>query len=386
MARYGENIRKRADGRWEARYKDYDMEKNRVVYRSVYGATYNEAKEKKFSALQALRQSAGEKEQDGQRKAQKRDRQPEVVQFLQVAEEWLETVQNKCKHSTYIKYKTIYKIYLESNIGLCKLSDIMNQELREKISDHLSVNNLSESIQKSICCVMNQILAFANRKYSVCIPVLKLPSVKAAKKPIVVLSQAEQIRLFACFDNQPDRSRAAIQFCLYTGMRLGELCALKWTDFDFKSMTVTVGRTVQRIAVNGYTTKTSLQETAPKSESSKRTIPLTNEIIRLLESFNKEEPYVFGGSKPLEPRTMQYQFKKILSAADIESRHFHILRHTFATNCVENGMDVKVLSEILGHSDVKITLNRYVHPTMDSKRKQIGRLSGFYGQICGQVA
>ena len=83
---------------------------------------------------------------------------------------------------------------------------------------------------------------------------------------------------------------------------------------------------------------------------------------------------------------MQYRFKKILKAAEINDRNFHLLRHTFATNCVENHMDVKTLSEILGHSDVKITLNRYVHPTMESKRKQLGTLPDFYGQICGQVA
>lgn len=83
---------------------------------------------------------------------------------------------------------------------------------------------------------------------------------------------------------------------------------------------------------------------------------------------------------------MQYRFKKILRIVEIEDRNFHILRHTFATNCIENGMDVKSLSEILGHSDVKITLNRYVHPTMDSKRRQIGMLPNFYGQICGHAA
>lgn len=94
---------------------------------------------------------------------------------------------------------------------------------------------------------------------------------------------------------------------------------------------------------------------------------------------------MFGGNKSLEPRTMQYRFQKILNDAGIDGRNFHILRHTYATNCVESGMDVKALSAILGHSDVKITLNRYVHPTMDSKRRQMRRLPDFYGQIRGQV-
>lgn len=132
-------------------------------------------------------------------------------------------------------------------------------------------------------------------------------------------------------------------------------------------------------------TKTILLETDPKSESSKRLIPLTAEMMELLSQLKENQPYVFGGEKPLDPRTMQYQFKKLLRETDVDIHNFHILRHTFATNCIENSMDVKALSEILGHSDVKITLNRYVHPTMDSKRRQIGMLPGFYGQICGQT-
>lgn len=127
-------------------------------------------------------------------------------------------------------------------------------------------------------------------------------------------------------------------------------------------------------------------ETVPKSESSRRTIPLTPEITNLLFGLIENQPYIFGGNKPLEPRTMQYRYKKLLKEADVNDRNFHILRHTFATNCIENGMDVKALSEILGHADVKITLNRYVHPTMESKRKQMGLLPAFYGQILGHVS
>ena len=169
-------------------------------------------------------------------------------------------------------------------------------------------------------------------------------------------------------------------------MRLGELCALKWTDIDFENRTVTVNRTVQRLAVGDQVSKTVLMETDPKSESSRRTIPLTAPILERLLNLKEDKPYVFGGEKPQDPRTLQYGFKRLLKEAQVEERNFHILRHAFATNCIENGMDAKALSEILGHSDVKITLNRYVHPTMDTKREQIGMLSDFYGQICGQAA
>ena len=215
---------------------------------------------------------------------------------------------------------------------------------------------------------------------------LERPVTKAKKKTVLTFSRTEQSMLLECIYSQMDKFMAAVLLCLHTGLRLGELCALQWADIDFEGKTLTVNHTVQRIAVPGHITKTILLETNPKSESSKRIIPLTPEFLRILSQFKGEHPYVFGDEKPLDPRTMQYRFKKILKEAGIENRTFHTLRHTFATNCVENGTDVKALSELLGHSDVKITLNRYVHPTMDSKRKQIGALSDFYGQICGRAA
>lgn len=382
MARHGENIRKRGDGRWEARYQISDKDKGRKTYRSVYGSTYEEAKKKRADAVCLAEKSAPDpaKEED-----EAQDRPCTPVLFSQVADEWLEEVWDKRKYSTYIKYGNVYRIHIEGILGSHWFSGTPEQGIQEKISDHLSRGGLSDSIRKSVCSVAKQILEFAGRKYAVSVPPLKLQTQKPEKKPVEMFSKAEQSRLLGCIYENPDKFKIAMLLCLYTGMRLGELCALKWTDFDFKDKTVTVNRTVQRIAVKGYMTKTVLMETAPKSQSSKRVIPLTDEIIGLMGQIEKDEDYVFGGKKPLEPRTLQYRLKKILREANVADRNFHLLRHTFATNCVESGMDVKTLSVILGHSDVKITLNRYVHPTMDSKRRQIGRLPDFYGQIHGQA-
>lgn len=382
MARHGENIRKRTDGRWEARFQTPDAEKGRKVYRSVYGSTYEEAKRKRSDAIQMV----GKKPDPGAKHQAAEETACTQILFSQAAAEWLEEVSGKHKYSTYVKYGNVYRIHMEGMLGLFPLTDLPDQKIQEKISDHLSEEGLSDSIRKSVCSVTKQILEYAGSKYSVCVPALKLPAVRPGKKTVETFSKTEQSRLFACLYNSPDKFKTAMLLCLYTGMRLGELCSLKWSDFDLKDRTVTVNRTVQRITVKGYMTRTILMETAPKSESSKRAIPLTEEMTELLERFQGDGDYVFGGDKPLEPRTMQYRMKKILNEAKVEHRNFHILRHTFATNCVESGMDVKTLSVILGHSDVKITLNRYVHPTMDSKRKQIGRLPDFYGQIRGQAA
>lgn len=390
MARHGENIRKRADGRWEGRYKVFDKNRGKYIYRSVYGRDYGETKEKLFKAKSDAVCCSMEKKPEAAEAKGGSQKSAEgnggVVLFSQAAGEWLTELSGRQKISTYIKYDTVYRTHLADIIGSCPFSTDMTQELQEKIFDHLSEKELSESLQKSVICVANQILAFANRHYLAGVQLLERPPAKAKKKTVGTFSRAEQAMLLDCIYGQNDKFMVAILLCLYTGLRLGELCALRWGDIDFNGKALTVNRTVQRIAMPGHMTKTILLETNPKSESSTRTIPLTSELLEILSRLKGKQPYVLGGEKPLDPRTMQYRFKKILKEAGIDDRTFHTLRHTFATNCVENSMDVKALSELLGHSDVKITLNRYVHPTMDSKRKQIGALSDFYGQLCGQVA
>ena len=386
MARHGENIRKRIDGRWEGRYKVFDEGRGKHIYRSVYGRDYAETKEKLSRAKLGLachEISKKEVETDRQKNT---DGKYGTILFSQAAGDWLEEIYNTRKYSTYKKYETIYRKHLADIIGPFGLSSDIAHELGKKISDHLSVGVISESQQKSIICVANQILSFANTNYSSGMPMLEKPPAKVRPKTVVIFSNVEQVKLFGCMYGRVDDSFiVAVLLCLYAGLRLGELCALRWTDIDFENMSLTVKRTVQRIAMPGYITKTILFETDPKSESSKRTIPLATELLDILSHLKGNGSYIFGGKKPLDPRTMQYQFKKLLKEAGVDNRNFHTLRHTFATNCVENGMDVKVLSEILGHSDVKITLNRYVHPSIDSKRKQIGCLSEYYGQICGQA-
>lgn len=378
MGRHGENIRKRKDGRWEGRYKVFDKKKGKHIYRSVYDCTYEKVKEKVLKAKLGIPGRTEEIEEPSAGNS--------PVLFCQAAEEWLEKIGDNRKYSTYIKYQIVYKTHLAGSIGSCQLSPAAAPEFQTRISKYLSEKNRSESLKKSICCIINQILKFANRKYCLGVPLLEKPPVKMKKRAVWTFSKAEQGRLFDYIYHRQDKYAMAVLLCMYTGLRLGELCALQWADFDLENRTLFIRRTVQRVAVQGYMTKTVLMITDPKSENSERIIPLTREIVRLLIQLKEDTPYVFGGEKPLDPRTMQYRFKKMLKEAKIEDKHFHLLRHTFATNCIENCMDVKTLSEILGHSDVKITLNRYVHPTMDRKRKQLEMLPDFYGQICGQAA
>ncbi|MBD5451082.1 MAG: site-specific integrase [Lachnospiraceae bacterium] len=371
MGRHGENIRKRKDGRWEGRYSLYDEGKEKRIYYSVYAKTYDEVK-KKLSVKKNLSKRLLTEED---KKQARKD-----ILLDDAAMEWLAQIQQKRKRSTYVKYSLTYHNYIQKPFQGLKLTEITDILVSEKIS-----SLLSDSVQKSIYCVLNQILKFASRKYYITLSFLNKPASDTRNSPVQVLSQKEQKNLILTLYCEMDLYKMAILLCLFTGLRLGELCALKWSDIDFENKLLTINRTVQRLYVEGQKTKTVLIETPPKSAYSKRELPLSDAAFELLSSFRNDREYVFGGKKPVEPRTMQYHFKKILTEAKLSDKNFHILRHTFSTNCIEGGADVKSLSEMLGHSDVQTTLNRYVHPTMEAKRRHVDSLSVFYGRICNQI-
>lgn len=371
MARHGENIRKRKDGRWEGRFSIYSEERKKRVYQSVYGHTYQEAR-----AKLAARKSFAQKDTAAQNQSCAND-----IRLGDAAQEWLESVKRQRKLSTYIKYNTVYRAHIQPLFQEMELSHLTDACVAGKIS-----NTLSESVQKSIYCILNRILKFASAQYALTLPPLKRKVQDSVKKPVEVLSGSEQQKLARILYQEMDIFKLAVLFSLLMGLRLGELCALKWSDIDFENRILTVFRTVQRLPVEGQKTRTALVESVPKSACSRREIPLSDNVLALLAGFQNGKEYIFGGDKPLEPRTLQYRYKKLLREAGVEDRNFHVLRHTFATNCVEDGMDVKSLSEILGHSDIQMTLRLYVHPSMETKRQGMARLHDrIWGQIHGQA-
>lgn len=371
MARHGENIRKRKDGRWEGRFLIYSQEKGKKIYRSVYAPTYDEVR-RKLSVQKNLITNAALGSESSICLYQ--------IKFSDAAKEWLNETQTRCKLSTYIKYSKIYSCHIEQPFKGAVLSEITERYVSERVSSHLS-----DSICKSIYCVLNQILKFSFRRYHMAMPALKKRVSSISNKSVDTLTKTEQKRLVAALCQETDIFKNAVLICLLTGLRLGELCALKWSDVDLRSKILTVNRTVQRLSAEGCHTTTILIETAPKSICSKREIPLSETVLDVFTNLQNGKEYIFGGDKPLEPRTIQYRFKRILKDAKLPDKNFHILRHTFSTNCIEGGTDVKSLSEMLGHSNVQITLNRYVHPSMDTKRHHMNELSRFYGQLCGQA-
>lgn len=385
MPRRGENIRKRTDGRWEGRYKICKASpgsgSSKTAYHSVYGKTYGEVKEKLTRYKEVSR-------------LQPQSALPGTVEFCEAVEQWLQEIKKTRKHSTYMKYCAVYDRHIKNQLSGIAAKDVNDTIVHRAVigQDYSSGACISDSLRRSIYCVINQTLSYASVHYQQPQIILKCTSPKRKGKPVEIINCTEQEKLLRYLYGKVDISKLGIILCLSTGLRLGEICALKWQDIDFSQRVLHVNRTVQRIGVDNATTKTVLLESAPKSAYSKRVIPLTEHLARLFSRFyigydkghQDNEGYCLGGQNPMEPRTYQNRFKTYLKKAGVGEYRFHVLRHTFATNCINNGMDVKCLSEILGHSDVRITLNRYVHPTIDTKRKYLENLSSIYGQYCGQ--
>lgn len=359
MSRRGENIRKRSDGRWEGRYMIYSSDGHKK-YRSVYSHTYKGVKQKlmQFKANTVIMQTS-QFETDA-------DKQSVTIDDL--SQQWLAYVLNHRKYSTYRKYAGIYEKYIQKSFG-----DIMTEELRPDMIASALSKDLSASLYQSIYCVFNRILNYGSQYYRTdkihLVPVLT----RNSAKPIGTLNIYEQKKLVDYLLKDTDLYKTGILICLFMGLRLGEICALKWEDIDLQNRILHINRTVQRLdCVNTESTnKTILFEGPPKTIHSIREIPVPEFLYDILLSYSNSPCkgiYFLNSTTPMDPRTYQYKFQSILKKAGIESTHFHALRHTFATNCINSGADAKSVSEILGHANVNITLNRYVHPDMDTKR------------------
>ncbi len=373
MPRRGENIRKRIDGRWEGRYKCISATSGaKAYYKSVYGKSYGEVKQR----LLLIRQES-----------QNNTVNCAVIHtFSECMALWLTDITQRCKYSTYVKYQYICDCHLKRFACESPVSEITNEMCEKYLIEEQSLNGrqLSLSTMKTICHVINQILKYGKSSVKVSLPEKITLAYKYSSKEITVFSVEEQRKLLNFLYDKTDRYKLGILICLFSGLRLGEICALRVNDIDLPNKCIKVSQTVQRIKSDSEH-KTILYCAPPKSADSIRTIPLCDALLELLIKMDMQGEYLLNGKSLMEPRTYQYMFSRYLKSAYISNKNFHSLRHTFATNCIGSGMDAKCLSEILGHSDVKTTMNRYVHPSMDSKRHQINKCFANYGQNSGHL-
>lgn len=356
---FNHNAYRRKDGRWEVRiYKKCD-EKGKRQYISFYGKTKEAALSKAAASIQP------------------EERYPVTEMTVrELAYDYLTVKSRLLKESTVANYRMKLEKHILPALGNISVSNVKTQNVYA-FMEKLRNKGLSERYIADNIVLVRSLLRYASCTYEVRNNSDKITMPKRGKTEVAILSENEQKKLLKYIKNYETLSTLGVAISLYTGIRIGELCALHWNDIDLEKRTLTVRKTIQRIQYNDGNKRTKLIITEPKSQSSVRDIPIPECLLDLLTGFvGNDDDYILSGtSKPVEPRTMQNRFARILKNANLPSVHFHSLRHAFATKCVSLGFDVKTLSEILGHSSVEITLNRYVHSSMDRKRACMDKLT-----------
>ena len=298
----------------------------------------------------------------------------EEMNFERISAEWLEYKRNNVKESTYYNYMYNIERYLKPFFNQRNIDEISNyndfiQELKEKYA--------LETI-KRIVNVLKSILNYYQDEYNVILKTKKITLPKAEKRKVKILSNKEKEKLEKyCLEENTLKSLGII-ICLNTGLRIGEICALKWKNIDLEEKIIYIEQTIQRVYIK-QDKKSKIIIDKPKSSYSIRTIPMNKKVYNILKSIQKnykENDFLLTGEsrKFVEPRNYQHNFQVFLKNSKIKHYKFHSLRHTFATACIEVGMDIKSLSEILGHSNTTITLDIYVHSSDKIKKKYLEKL------------
>ena len=373
MSRTGENIYKRKDGRWEARYIDSYDGNGKAKYKYLYAPTYTEVKAKLLKAQNYADLSSDlEKTKDKEK-------------YEYWLDAWLHAKRLGVKESTYIRYRNTIENHIKPDLGKYPINKISTSLMEQFVSRKLQNGRidgnggLSPKSLSDIMVIVKESFKYAHSYGVSVVCSFERISFKKNAQEMRVLSFLEEQRLLSVLFKDFDRYKMGVFICLYTGIRIGELCALQWKNVSLSENAIKIEYTMQRLQSENLNAaqKTRIIVTEPKSYAALRTIPLPGFVIDVIKPFaGSPNTYVLSGEckKIIEPRTMQNRFKAYLAEGKIEEANFHSLRHTFATRCIEAGFDVKTLSEILGHSSVKITLDKYVHSSMQLKRSNMEKL------------
>lgn len=355
MPRRGENIYKRKDGRWEGRYiESYGLD-GKAKYKSIYARTYHEVRFK-------LQHHTSAKQSHHVN-----------ISITDWAAMYLKSKQVKL--TTLKLYERYLERYITPFFGDIALYRLTKEMLQTFVN---SMSELSPSTTKGIFSFLREILKLAHKKNYIEPIWIGVEMPKSRKHKVKVFTKEEQRLIENALDVEQNPNDIGILICLYTGLRIGEVCGLKWEDIDLISKTLSVNRTVQRITIDG---KSLLKEFTPKSETSQRKIPIPSFLLNQLKKIKRQSavPYILHTDyHMMDPRMFQYHYKKILERAGVRYVNAHTLRHTFSVRALEAGFDIKTLSEVLGHADAAITLKTYAHSLDEHKRSSMERLGSMW--------
>ena len=354
MEKTGITITKRKDGRYVGKFIAEYADNGKAQYHYVYGKTYEEVESKVLIGREiASRYLSGR-----------------YIKVGKVYREWLNAVVNRVKESTLANYRNKFEKHILPEFGDIPCADLTAGRINAFINKKLA-DGLSASYVRDIFTVFKAMLKYAQEEYGFRLSLKNVVLPKAERKQVEKICDTEQKKLVSYLKANMSLTAFGILLSLFMGLRIGELCGLKWDDVDFQNKILHIRRTVQRISSANGNRKTKIVISAPKSATSFREIAIPDMLMEYFEMFRSEADHFIlsGTDKPVEPRTMQYRYKKILQSAEVEDHNYHKLRHTFATNSAEKGFNVKALSAVLGHSSVTLTLNRYIHPDHAYERR-----------------
>lgn len=281
------------------------------------------------------------------------------------------------KKSTY----SAYLLLIENHINpyFSDKEQITEEGVQKFVLTELR-KGLSQKSIKDIIIVLKMILKFAVKQKLLAYNEIeiKFPTV-GEKTDLEVLNKNDHKKIINYLQENFTFKNLGIYICLSTGMRIGEICGLLWSDIDVENGIIKVRRTVQRIyVIDGETRHTEILIDTPKTKNSIRDIPMTTELYKIIKPLKKvvnNDFYVITNeAKPTEPRTYRNYYERLIKRLGIPKLKFHGLRHSFATRCIESKCDYKTVSVILGHSNISTTLNLYVHPNMEQKKKCIDQM------------
>lgn len=303
--------------------------------------------------------------------------------FREILEIWLNEKKMYIKESTYAYYRYEVYHYIIPSMGNKEISSISEECIQNAVfiwqnEGIESGKPLKKSTIQNIIMLIKQVLRYSAKKgltKKISIDIHYMPQL--AYKKMQVFSPDEQNLLVKAVLNELNYKSFGILLCLNSGLRIGELCALKWSDIDTTNRLIHVSKTLQRIYSHDAIPRTQVIITSPKTLTSVRIVPLSKklyDVIKIFKDINIDGYVLSNNNQAIEPHTFRHYYRNFLEKHKIEFLHFHCLRHTFATQCIENGADYKCVSEILGHTTINTTLNMYVHPLMKEKRKCVDML------------
>lgn len=312
------------------------------------------------------------------------------ILFSRCCYEWLKQKEDSVKYSSYYNYKYSIEKHIIPVLGQKTLAELEKYDFRKFIKNRkeASINSKKTSGYhfeetddvnlKTLLTKLKSILNYTKKNYNVNFDLETLSGKYVNSNEVEVFSDKDFKKLSNYLLASEKIRDLGVLISLYTGLRIGEVCGLKWSDINFEDELLYVNRTAQRVYI-GKTEKSELILSKPKTKKSKRKIPIAKVLLKKLKEFKNQYPleaFVLTGEKDrfYEPSGYRYDYRQVLKSCKIQYKNYHKLRHTFASRCIGIGMDAKSLSEVLGHSNIGITMNLYVHSSNEIKKKYINKL------------